>query len=257
MPSRTNKASKKGPSKNVRQAIVQVVKRQLSTASEKKLVSSSSENSSVTNGTRFTADITGFNEFYPMVPPVAQGLQVNQRVGNRISPSSCYLDITLAIDGGFPGSVAIQPRLFMVTDRGVSDYKNASGIAWGSLIEPGGNPQKYDGEHPNASMYPLNARQFIKHHDITFPLWKGNGEGATTVAAGQTVSELSHSMRRFRLKVPLPKHLKYDLEADVYPSNALPLLAIGFTTFTNTQEFSYIAPPLVVNWCLTMHYTDD
>lgn len=241
----------------LQKAITTVVKKQLSAAIQDKMVSRSNLTTAGVNGTQFTAAIPLATDFVPLLPEITQGMNVNQRVADKITVKSCYIDLVMAVNTQFTASVDIQPRVFIVSDKSVTNVSNQANIAVGALIDPGAAPQKYDGTVPNASMYPLNTNQFTKHHDFSLSLTKSVGNGTNITTAGIVAADQVKTYRRYRLKIPLPKVLRYTNQSDVYPSNAAPWLAIGYTSFTNNNEWQYTGgSPLCVNYCVTLRYED-
>lgn len=199
-----------------------------------KLISYQVPFSGVLQGSFISGAVNGFgtdsSSFMTLIPPVAQGTNINERIGDRVRPMSCVLNLVVSTNVGNPSQDAML-RVMMVTDRSIKGYAYAStaSIAYGSLIDGGGSPRQYVGV-PVDNLTPINSRQFVTHHDKLVHLQKSQGvtNNSNTTTVGNNVSAGSRTLHHFRLKVPLPKVLKYDQELDPYPSNAAPLLCIGF-----------------------------
>lgn len=237
--------------------LVTLIKSVVTKAGEKKMVTDYLPASIGNNMTVFNATVNSTADYYPVIPAISQGVGENQRVGNRITPTSCYMDLVVSIRCDTATSAHITPRVFVVSDKSVKSQSLQAEINFTSLLDGGGSPQSYLADLKSA-LTPLNTLQFTKHHDKQFMLAKTYATGPTlaNINVGDQYDVSSVITRRMRLKIPLPKTLLYDNNLDIWPSNAAVWFAIGFTNMTNTNEASALLPLLAVSYATTIHYTD-
>lgn len=183
--------------------------------------------------TNFTSGITSTGELYACIPQVYQGTGDYQRIGNQISPSSAYVDLTM--DCGTADSLTnydITVHVFVLNSVSVKSLANYTAMPIGELLNNGdGTNVGFDGT-AIAEMLPVNTESFRVQQHKKVRLVKGFGyyQSSAGVTAGTFDGIISPSthMRRMRLKVKLPKVLKYDNDSASYPTNAAPVLCIGF-----------------------------
>jgi len=202
---------------------------------------------------RPTVSNWGTNEsgFVPLIPAIAKGTNSNQRIGDRITPKGLNLALLVTANGTFPSSFDLWLRVMLVTDRGVGSYSVANSTSPSvihdtNLLELGGGLSKaYTGDtHDN--QLKINKNQFITHYDKVIHFQKSTGIGTynNSLPAGTTTCATPKSAWTANIKVPLPKYLKYEDTGvgsyDNYPTNAAPLLCIGYA------ECSGVFPPVDV-----------
>nr|WAE42272.1 MAG: capsid protein [Cressdnaviricota sp.] len=214
------------------------IRNELSVASENKQVSyqnpfSAGLLTSLINGA-VNAPLNDVSSWVRLVPPINQGTGLNNRIGNRIRPLSCVLNLTVSTLGTNP-SVDLVARIFMVSDKSVKSYNienpavGTTTINYQKMLDRGGSPSQYIGGAVD-NLIPINGNQFTKHHDILVHLVKSQGieTGGSVPASGDNTGATPHTLYHAKLKVPLPKVLKYDQNLDVFPSNCAPYLCIGY-----------------------------
>lgn len=243
--------------KPAKKNLVKLVKSVVQGQAEKKMVTDYLPASIGNNMTVFNATVNATGDYFPVIPKVPQGVGEANRVGNRIRPTSCVMDLVVSIRCDTATSAHITPRVFIVSDKSIKSQSLAAEINFTSLLNGGGSPQPYYGDLKSA-LTPLNTEQFTKHHDKQFMLAKTFATGPTlaNTNVGDQYDVSSIITRRMRLKIPLPKVLLYDNDLDDWPSNAAVWFAIGFTNMTNTNEASALLPLLAVSYATTLHYVD-
>jgi len=186
--------------------------------------------------TAFSSGITGVQEIYAAIPRTHQGTDEHERIGDTIMPTSCtlHLDITGATFGQ-NYSYDKTCHIFLLQSKSVNDLDNYSAIPIGtSLLEDGGGGNTgFNGTSIHAMM-PINRTNFTVLKYKKFRLVKGFGKtggSSGTDPAGLTDSVISPaaSYHHIRMKVRLPKKLKYSAHGSRYPANSAPFFVIGWT----------------------------
>jgi len=212
--------------------------------------------------TAFSSGITGVNEIYAALPRVSQGVDEHQRIGDSISPTSCtlHLDITGSTFGQ-NYSYDKTLHIFLLTCTSVKDMDNFSAIPITQLLEDGnGGNNGFDGS-PLRAMEPVNRRNFTVLKHKKFRLVKGFGKtggSSGTDPAGLTDSVISpsSSYHHVRMRVRLPKKLKYSAHGQRYPTNYAPFFVIGWTNNWAVDAASNVIDTQVIGR-VEMRYKDD
>lgn len=185
--------------------------------------------------TAFSSGITGVAEIYAAIPRTSQGVDEHNRIGDQISPMSCtlHLDITGSTFGQ-NYSYDKTLHIFLLQCTSVKDMDNFSAIPITALLEEGnGGNTGFDGTSARAMM-PINTKNFQVLRHKKFRLVKGFGKtggSSGTDPAGLTDSVITPaaSYHHVRMKVRLPKKLKYSAHGSRYPTNSAPFFVIGWT----------------------------
>lgn len=176
---------------------------------------------------------TSLSSFAPVLPAIAQGTTSSTRIGDRITVKSCYIDIIIAPNGLVSSSEDQMVRVMLVSQRDINSYyeavnsPNPSNVDYSSLLDVGGGSSQQFVGLPRDLLVDVNRSQFVCHYDKTFHLQKPFGNNNNTTLPGQQNCLNRNTHIKLRIKVPVPKVLKYNQFADTYPSNAAPLLCIG------------------------------
>jgi len=244
-------------SKPMKKAVVKLIQGQ----AEKKFDTRRNPYSPGLLQTLIAGPINGFatdvSSFQPILPPLAQGITVSSRIGDRVRPTSCTLEICVSTLGTNNNSFDTMARIMVISDKGIRSYDDmtVSNINYNSLLDTGDSgPIQYVGDaHDN--FFNINPRMFTTHFDKCYHLSKTQGlnTNSFTVTNGTIVSQAQNNFIKLRIKVPVPKILKYDEETAVNPTNFAPLLCVGFANMDGTQ----IQPNfLCMNWVCTLFYED-
>lgn len=182
---------------------------------------------------QFTSAITSPAELYACIPRLQQGTDDFNRVGNRISPVECHVDVMLnCTTSNNNQSVDVFAHVFMLQATAVKSLDNLTAVPINQLFENGsGGYISADGT-TNMSMYPLNRTAFkILHHKkirLYKPFGQQNNRAAPSAGGTDGTIAACTGNKRIRLKVPLPKQLKYDVASQSYPLNAAPFFCVAW-----------------------------
>ena len=191
--------------------------------------------SPLTNFTAFTSGITSVNEIYPAIPQLTQGEDDHQRIGNRITPKSIFVEMNIAVKNGPSDAFSTDKivHVFLMTSTAVKDLANYTAIPIGQMLDYGnGTSGGFDGSS-GAAMYPVQKKSFtvLRHWKKRMTAGFGHPYGSTGTQAGTTDSVITPaaSYASMRLKVKCGKNLNYALASSVYPENFAPFFVIGWT----------------------------
>lgn len=206
------------------------IKKIVNGTQETKLVISSPRNfNSATNleqFTNFTSAITSTNEVYGLIPPVIQGSDDHQRVGNTIQPVSLNTMVNVTLVNG---SASVYADIFFCTAKAVKSYGLTPDVPTGQLFNDGqGANVAYDGTSFTA-MLPINKSEFTILHKRRIKLQSALGDPNTALSGGggASTSVFPYSAS-FSVKIPLPSKLVFEDNTKDYPSNSFPFMMVGF-----------------------------
>lgn len=212
--------------------------------------------------TAFSSGITGTGEIFYALPPLLQGTDNWQRVGNKVTPKK--LQVTLdfcATIHDTTRAVDKTVHVFLLTCKSVKNLDNFSAIPITNLLEDGqGGNTSFDGTTPG-SFYPVDKNNFTVLKHITFRLVKGFGMPTdstvnTSVAVTDSVISPSGSYRRIKMNVKTPKTLLYDTHSTSYPTNFAPFFVIGYVN-NNPIDTASNGVDLMVQGYNELYYKDE
>jgi len=183
----------------------------------------------------FSSAITGTTELYACIPQVSEGARDHQRVGDTISPTSAYINLNMVATS----ATDMQPwdvtaHVFVLSAKQVKYMDNLSAVPITELMDNGqGGATNFDGTLPT-TLFKINTAGFTVHAHRKVRLvknfgWSNNATGVppTGVPQGSIVVD-SRAYANLKIKVTLPKKLRYIRDSANYPDNAAPFLAIGW-----------------------------
>lgn len=189
----------------------------------------------LTNFVAFSSGITGVSEIYPAIPQLTQGDGSNQRVGDVVEPKSLTVALNIAVKNGPSDAFSTDKivHVYLMTSKAVKDLANYTAIPIGQMLDYGnGTSGGFDGTS-GAAMYPVQKKSFtvLKHWVKRMSSGFGHPIGSTGTTAGNADSVItpSTSYAMLRLKVKIPKKLKYAVSASTYPNNYAPFFVVGWT----------------------------
>jgi len=181
----------------------------------------------------FTSAINSTTELYAAIPQVAQGVGSFQRIGDKISPVRCRLDLMAFIgDYNIGNTFDITVHVFVVSCKAVKFLLNTSAIPINTLLNQGdGTDVGFDGTLQNTQL-PANTHEFTVHSHQAIHMNKADGytNGALDSMGTPNRDTQGGALGLYRrsITVPLPKVLTYNQDADLYPVNAAPVLCVGW-----------------------------
>lgn len=185
----------------------------------------------------FASDESSFVSVLPLIP---QGVESDQRVGDKISVKSCYIDLLVSMAGTNLASDDLYLRVLLTTDRAIHSYYEASNsglpsnVDYSQLMDLGGGSYNQFQGFARDVLLPINRNQFVVHFDKVVHLQKAIGQNTNAGVTGTISSQNGNNTYKARIKVPLPKVLKYNLNTDGWPANAAPMLSLGYAHVDNT-----------------------
>lgn len=216
-----------------------------------------STNDTLEQFTAHSSAITSTNEIYMLIPPVAQGNNDNQRIGNVIQPVSLTTKVNLCVTSRQDPSVSIWAHIFFLTSKSVKDWRNTPSVPTGVLMNKGdGTNTLFDGTSYTA-MFPVNKSEFtvIAHKKIL--LQKGANNPNTAFAATETPSSDTFKYwANFSQKIPLPKELTYLDSVQARPTNSFPFMCMGFTATDQHGDTAPLTLQLRVQGQNHLYYKD-
>lgn len=160
------------------------------------------------------------------LPPVSQGVDENQRIGDRIRPVSLIVKGLVSYNSQVGGVQALQVKAYFLNHK---KYKSQATLSTNiateinELLDDGsGNLVPYDGTI-RRSMYKVNGDLWTPIKTYTFTLSKDN-----------TSTKTGPCFRQFTLRIPCPKVLTYADAANTLPENFCPCLGIGYNYVNGT-----------------------
>lgn len=219
---------------------------------------------------------------YRLVPNVAQGLNVDQRVGNEIMPKSLRIQLALQlvqpganiVPGGnnYSSPENITCHIFILKSREVQDQQDASNVDIAHMMSPynGQRSGPFTGDYW-PSREPVNKNLFTVIHHKKIHMRKGAGwysfvNNANVMGTAQPTvpcqdgaySSPDQAVVELTLNVPMPKKLVYINETAEQPRNFFPFMCIGWTKneYPLTQAWNRDFTPLAVSARTYFKYTD-
>lgn len=178
----------------------------------------------------FNAAITSPSEQYSLLPTLVQGVDSNQRIGDKIRPVSLRIDMYVTANGTLTTSMLQRVRIFMLEDRTLRNFVSLTASPVGTqLLDFGGFLGGFSGL-PNTDLVRVNKRRYKVIRDMSVTLCKGTGLTPNTGGINGTQTFVSpQQYHRFSIKIPTPAVLHYANPSDPYPTNFAPFLLAGYT----------------------------
>lgn len=201
------------------------------------------------------------------MPTVAQGVGVNQRVGEQIQPLRLKLQVALSLvtptnqvatlgNSGNSGPEDITVHVYILRSKEFPSFQQQYSLNVGAdllMTAQGQDERPFDGNYWNAKL-PVNANKYSVLHHKQIRLRKSAGYqsfvkfadvNAVNDPAGalNCVSQTGNQMAYLSLNIPIPKVLQYDTQ-NTLPDNYFPFMCIGWTS----NEY-----PLQHNWARQLY----
>lgn len=185
--------------------------------------------------TAFTANISSTAEIYALLPPIQEGPDSWNRIGDYIAPVKARIDLDLLVRGDpNANTFDYMVHVFLLTSKSVKNLANYTAIPITFLLDNGqGSAAPFDGTAKNSQM-PIDRKEFnvIHHKKIRLCTPQGLNNGGNIVStngmAAVTAGNGMNGYGRLSLSWKPPKKLSYNLGSDEYPTNYAPFLCIGW-----------------------------
>lgn len=205
----------------------------------------------------------GTGDCYPLVPPVPQGVDEWQRIGDKIKPK--YLKVTgmisLAFDPSVPtpalggGSAIGAPgkyesplvcRMIAFTQNDIKFATTGSAVDVGSLLRGDNGASIAFTGLTGDLLRPVNTDKFKVLKDKRYEL---------VPISGNTVDGVYKTNYRFSFKVKCPSTFKYDVNSANLPNNFAPFISIGYA-YPNGSVPDVTQTPVIFEVHSTLVYED-
>jgi len=237
------KRATKAKSKTFEQKVLSVIHKQVET---KELYTSMSDSALIS----FNSGINALSDLQRLLPNMAQGTAVNQRVGDRVkmmthSIQGYFRIVPQTTAGAFKfGNVGV--RMMVLSLKSCANYNTIDNDPFiatklAGLLRKGGTTVGFGGLISDLQA-PINRDLYTVHSDKVFHI----KQDYVMTAVGTTTQD---TLRMFKINLKVKnKDLKYsdDVDSALTPTNYAPFLAIGYsymdgstadTLATNLQLF--------------------
>lgn len=198
----------------------------------------------------FNSAINNTAEMLQIVPNIIDGAGENQRIGDKIKPTSLkiqgYIRFVPNVTGNTSGSASgvcqVGVRLFIVSLKTKSNYTEviSSATPLNSLLRKGGTNTAFTGVISDL-FAPINNDLWTLHHSKVFYLTQSFNNFGTNVGYWETDIKNQIKFFKYNLKVK-SKTFKYDdgTSSSLLPTNYAPIMLLGYT-YLNAQTPDVIA----------------
>lgn len=199
----------------------------------------------VENSNAHGCNITA-GDIYPVLPPISQGTDYNERVGNKIRPKRLEYRLRVALNESANLTTPYHVDIWVLTAKRCKSYNLPGGLGANipiTALLDGGNgvPYSYDGSTMHA-LLPLNKEYFTSLGHRRFKLT------TTTVENHKGQSFMDIVMR-----VKCPKSLIYDGLS--YPENFAPFTVCGWSRDDGVTPDPTSLHVTVTGWSI-LYYED-
>lgn len=175
--------------------------------------------------------------FFRLVPNLGQGVQENQRIGDRVTPARLMNRFIFHFPSDLQNNQDIIVNLWIVRVKGAASQTTVAGVLPGQFLRVGNgnNADPTDANQLNmlqvVSTYPLNTDQYSKVKHYRFRMRRGIGQptnqntGGEVAPTGVTASQMYKAIT-WSCKAPV---LKYSSTGFTTPSNFYPVALVYAT----------------------------
>ena len=213
-------------------------------------------------GFTIPGQITPTADYHLMLPDVAQTAgqsTSNTRFGDKIEPTRAKISghiwfDNLGSDDADPGAIVFV-KLFFVTPKNIKSASQAAGISNGLLESGTADPSSWTAARQDLqAFFPVCKENYTLLKTKTFKLVKNGGLPiANTRPASTNIGKDRYSFS-YAWKPPT---LKYDTDADLQPTNHLPLMfCVAYSPGYNYTTDASLVGQVKMNWNIEMFYKD-
>lgn len=176
------------------------------------------------------------NEMWPVIPKIGVGDASFQRQGQKIKPKSLTLDVVVSMSAVDTSGSSIPPiasgdlmvNFWLLKSRRMKDTEDIRALPSPiNFLDDGqGGTMPFYGNVTDLDVR-VNTEEWQQLAKRQFRLSKASGGLNGDTQFGYSAG--NPTVKKFRLKVPLPANFQYTDETDpVYPTNFAPVWTIGF-----------------------------
>jgi len=206
--------------------------------------------------TAYNSPISANTEMSNVLPPVPVGATASERIGDTIRPTRLVIKGVLTYNAdAISNANLLISRMFLFQQKGIRDNNNKSGVST-NLLQFGATNRTFNGDllditrDKNTDLFTFFAD---KRHTFLKPIGLSN----SGIASG--MSEANKSLVQYftitLTQKHLPAGLKYSGSGQTYPSNFLPLLALGYAYAQNNTPDAAVTQ-IGLSYTSTLHYKD-
>lgn len=211
----------------------------------------------------------GITSVFPLMPVISQGLESNNRIGDKIRPRRMRVDFTVSANYDLSSSLVTNVRLMVLNDKSIKDtlaLPTIAGTQPGTpitteLLQYASTLAGYTAT-PTDDTARINYERYSVIKDVHREVLKGYGAGPNVVVNGlignQTFvgSQITH---KFSVYIPTPRVLKYSAATDTYPTNFAPFFVLGYTNpggFTGNTPDNWLTQRIYCNAIVHLDFED-
>lgn len=229
-------------------SIVRTIKKVINKSTETKIANFNTGASLI----KFNSGINVVGDYYQVVPDIAQGSMINERIGDSIRAQSLrikgYLKLNINTSPSVPSVPTVIVRLMVVSLKTKSNFDEVIGSSapLNGLIRRGGVTTTFAG-NLNDINAEINSELWTKHYDRKFYL----SQDFVHTAIG--TSNIKNTVKFFNINVKCKdKVLKYDdgTSSGLLPTNFSPVLLVGYSFLDGSS-------PDTTNTAVGIYYDAD
>ena len=208
----------------MKKAVDAEIKKITATAEERKYVAVQQ------TGQTITAQISTIAgaSLFKMLPPVKSGADVNQRIGNALTPKGIRTHFVMYFPNDAVNTANMYIRLLCISSREAKSYQLTPSLPGNNLFMDGAGgvvdllTATYSDNLIQNQFLPVNKKAWIVHHDKIVHLAKGQGYTNNDTVTARTPTGYVPLCARFTLDTPHKGALKYDKPLDDEANNFAP-----------------------------------
>lgn len=244
-------------SKPLKQAIVKAIKAAAPQETKFTTIWNGSSSTPDVYGIPFNASIgTGTN--YAILPTIAQGAGVGQRLGNKINPKRLVVNVWVN-PRNFQSSADFVARVFCLESKNLKSALQINSVDMTTLLDYGQAQGAFDG-YPLQLTAGVDRSQFKVYSDKLIKMNKAQGVGPTltNLYNGDVVAPTTNTIHHYRFTIKCPKVLEYDGALATSPVGFAPFLNAGYAILAqdspDVPDLTLLR--LQVAWSSTLYFTD-
>lgn len=257
--SKSSSSSSKHAAKRV-SVVTKVVKQTLQQQAEKKCAGIVP-----LNKVHFNSTISASGDVIPLLPPVAQGIADEQRIGNTIRPTKLVVKVCVSqpVDGIFGFTDLYSPAVVRVMMLSSKRYKYTptlpADVATNQLPsllhlgQVGTENIPFNGNVFD-TMLAVNPDAFQIHDDRCFSIVPNIPNTHAALGTTTATSGLVKNFYSYEVDIKLPK-LTFQDDGNSYPANSAPFLLIGYA-YPDGSAADAVASCLIATCTSHLYYTD-